>query len=87
MDAGIREFVRNRALRLCEYCCMPDEFDPLPFCIDHIISQQHHGESAESNLALSCFNRNSYKGPNIAALPEFVVEHPDLTDNGFFPLV
>jgi len=20
---------------------MPDEFDPLPFCIDHIISQQH----------------------------------------------
>lgn len=68
MDAGLREFVRNRALGLCEYCRMPDEFDPLPFCIDHIVSQQHHGPTAESNLALSCFNCTSYKGPNIAGI-------------------
>ncbi len=41
MDAGLRELVWNRAVRLCEYCRMPDEFDALPFCIDDIISQQH----------------------------------------------
>ncbi len=68
MDAGLRALVWNRAVRLCEYCRMPDEFDPLPFCIDHIISQQHHGPTVETNLALSCFNCNSYKGPNIAGI-------------------
>lgn len=68
MDAALRQFIWNRAAGVCEYCCMLHEFDPLPFCIDHIIAQQHHGPTSESNLALACYNCNSYKGPNIAGL-------------------
>jgi hypothetical protein len=64
---------------------MPDEFDPLPFCIDHIISQQHHGLTIETNLALSCFNCNSYKGPNIAGIDPYTSQltrlfHPRVDD-------
>lgn len=68
MEAALRRLVWDRGGAVCEYCRMPQEFDPLPFCVDHVIAQQHHGETAESNLALSCYNCNSYKGPNIAGL-------------------
>ncbi|MCO6457584.1 MAG: HNH endonuclease [Pirellulaceae bacterium] len=47
---------------------MPSDWDPLPFCIDHVIDQQHAGPTIESNLALSCFSCNTHKGPNIAGL-------------------
>jgi hypothetical protein len=40
----------------------------LPFQIDHVIAQQHHGETVLDNLALSCPHCNRYKGPNIAGL-------------------
>jgi hypothetical protein len=41
------------------------------FEIDHIIAQKHGGLTDESNLCLSCFYCNSYKGPNVAGvLPE-----------------
>jgi hypothetical protein len=68
MDAALRRFVWERSAAACEYCRMPDEFDPLPFCVDHVIAKQHHGPTAEGNLALACFNCNSYKGPNIGGL-------------------
>lgn len=47
---------------------MPSHWDPLPFCVDHIIAQQHAGPTIESNLALSCFSCNTHKGPNIAGI-------------------
>ena len=68
MDAALRRLVSDRAGGVCEYCRMPQALDPLPFCVDHIVAQQHHGTTAEPNLALSCYNCNSYKGPNIAGL-------------------
>lgn len=68
MDAALRKFVRERAAGICEYCHLPEDFDPLPFCIDHVTAQQHHGPTEESNLALSCYNCNSFKGPNIAGI-------------------
>lgn len=68
MDEPLRQFVFERAQRICEYCRLPDEFDPLPFCVDHIIAQQHQGPTAEFNLAASCFSCNSSKGPNIAGV-------------------
>ncbi|MCY7320625.1 MAG: HNH endonuclease [Phormidesmis sp. CAN_BIN36] len=68
MDGTLREFVRQRANECCEYCRMPQEYDVLPFQIDHIISLKHRGSSDAANLALSCYGCNAYKGPNIAGI-------------------
>jgi hypothetical protein len=55
---------------------MPEQYDPLPFCVDHIISQKHHGRTVENNLALACYSCNSFKGPIIAGID---TETGDLT--------
>ena len=47
---------------------MPGDFDPTPFEIDHIIAEKHDGPTAASNLCLSCFYCNSFKGSDIASL-------------------
>jgi hypothetical protein len=47
---------------------MPSEHDPLPFQVDHIIAEQHGGETVLVNLAWSCLHCNKHKGPNIAGL-------------------
>ncbi|MFW6171656.1 MAG: HNH endonuclease [Planctomycetota bacterium] len=44
----------------------PRAVHPLPFQIDHIIAQQHHGETGPDNLALSGLRCNSHKGPNLS---------------------
>jgi hypothetical protein len=44
------------------------QFDELPFEIDHIIPITHGGRTAVSNLALSCFPCNRFKGPNLAGI-------------------
>lgn len=36
--------------------------------IDHILAEQHGGETVEENLALACPHCNRLKGPNIAGL-------------------
>lgn len=36
--------------------------------MDHIVAEQHGGETVPSNLALACPHCNRYKGPNIAGL-------------------
>ena len=68
MDNTLREFVKQRAANRCEYCRIPQQYDILPFQIDHIISLKHHGSSKVTNLALSCYNCNAHKGPNIAGI-------------------
>jgi hypothetical protein len=45
---------------------MPQEYDELPFEIDHILARKHGGLTAAQNLALACFPCNNHKGPNIA---------------------
>jgi hypothetical protein len=45
---------------------MPQALDPLPFQIDHIIAEQHHGKTERGNLALACLGCNKRKGPNAA---------------------
>jgi hypothetical protein len=47
---------------------MPTRLDPLPFQVDHIIAEQHGGETILENLAWSCLHCNKHKGPNIAGL-------------------
>jgi hypothetical protein len=47
---------------------MPQQFDEIAFEIDHIIARKHGGQTLPSNLALSCFFCNSFKGSDIAGL-------------------
>lgn len=53
MDATLVRQVWQRAYRRCEYCQMPQDYDRIPFEIDHIISRKHGGAAVARNLALS----------------------------------
>jgi hypothetical protein len=37
MEEVLGKLVRDRAENICEYCRLPQQFDILPFQIDHII--------------------------------------------------
>ena len=66
MNDSLRQLVWNRAAATCEYCRVPQAFDPLPFGIDHIRPQYHHGPTDADNLCLCCFQCNSFKAVNVA---------------------
>lgn len=66
MNIELRQLVWTRAGAICEYCRVPQAFDPLPFGIDHIRPQYHHGPTILENLCLCCFQCNSFKAVNIA---------------------
>jgi hypothetical protein len=68
ISSELRQLVWSRAAGLCEYCRMPDEFDPLPFAVDHIRPQFHHGSTTAENLCICCFSCNSFKAVNVAGL-------------------
>jgi hypothetical protein len=68
MDERIRRQVRDRANGRCEYCRVPQSADLLPFQVDHIIAEVHHGPTVLENLAWSCFDCNVFKGPNLAGV-------------------
>jgi len=68
VDTVLADQVRQRARHRCEYCLMPQEGHQLTFPIDHIIAQQHRGETTLENLALSCVRCNSHKGPNLTGI-------------------
>jgi hypothetical protein len=67
VDDALREQVWQRAQNRCEYCQIAQEFSIIPFEIDHIVARKHRGRTSESNLALSCFYDNSFKGSDIAS--------------------
>lgn len=66
MNRSLQNVVRFRAESRCEYCQLPEGVAVPAFEIDHIISQKHHGQTIESNLALACFWCNSAKGSDVA---------------------
>ncbi len=68
MKRGLLHQLRQLARDRCDYCRLPTAYDPLPFQVDHIIAQQHGGETAIENLAWSCLHCNKHKGPNIAGI-------------------
>jgi len=68
MQKALAELVWTRAGAACEYCGMPQSLSAITFEIDHIIARKHNGPTEESNLCLSCFYCNSYKGSNIAGI-------------------
>jgi hypothetical protein len=67
---SLRDHVRERAGRACEYGRLPEEFVSTPFQLDHIISEKHQGLTTAHNLAWCCLHCNSFKGPNIAGRDE-----------------
>jgi len=78
ISAILRQLVRERAAGRCEYCLVRDEDVLISHQPDHIIAEQHGGESTAENLALACVHCNRRKGPNIASL--------DLTTGQLTPL-
>ena len=66
--------VRRRARGICEYCRLPEAFDPWPSQIDHILAEQHRGQARLNNLALACARCNRNKGPNIAGFDKHTRE-------------
>ena len=70
MEKSLEQFVWSRANDSCEYCRVPQAFDPLWFQVDHIIAVQHLGPTIEENLALACYSCNRHKGPNIAGFDQ-----------------
>jgi HNH endonuclease len=70
MNAALTRLVWRRASDCCEYCQMPQAFDRTPFEIDHIISEKHKGPTVASNMCLSCFYCNSFKGSDIGSLDD-----------------
>ncbi|MEH2044258.1 MAG: HNH endonuclease signature motif containing protein [Nostoc sp.] len=51
---GTRQFVRERAKYLCEYCHSPERSSSDRFTIDHLVPQSLGGSDADDNLALAC---------------------------------
>jgi 5-methylcytosine-specific restriction endonuclease McrA len=68
MERALKQLVWARADARCEYCRMLQDFDPLPFEIDHIVPVVHGGKTTPGNTALSCFQCNRHKGTNVGGL-------------------
>lgn len=64
----LRLFVRQRAAEACEFCLIAEAYSFFRHEIDHIVAQQHGGETVESNLALACFVCNKHKGTNLTSI-------------------
>jgi len=64
----LRQFVIERANGLCEYCLVDQANVFFPHEMDHIIAEQHGGDTLPDNLALACLDCNRQKGPNIASI-------------------
>jgi len=68
MDAALIRLVWQRANGCCEYCQMPQAADDATFGIDHIIARKHIGPTVASNLCVSCYYCNSFKGSDLSSL-------------------
>jgi HNH endonuclease len=68
ISAALRRAVIERARYSCEYCGIPEDSTLAPHEPDHVIGEQHGGQTNLDNLAYACFRCNRWKGPNIATL-------------------
>lgn len=64
----LRVAVRERARGRCEYCLTHEDDVLIPHEPDHIVAEQHGGQTTAENLALACFHCNRRKGPNLASV-------------------
>lgn len=68
ISAALRQLVRRRAARRCEYCLLAEDDAFFAHEADHIIAEKHGGGTAADNLAFACFDCNRFKGSDIASL-------------------
>lgn len=68
IPSTLREKVRLRANRRCEYCLLFEEYAHFSHEADHIIAEKHAGETVFDNLAWSCFDCNRHKGSDVASV-------------------
>jgi HNH endonuclease len=59
--------VRDRAQALCEYCHTAEQWQYVPFTVDHIVPLAQGGTTILENLALACFHYNRRKSIQITA--------------------
>ncbi len=57
----LRNLVKKRANGLCEYCRLPEDFSPQPFCFEHILPKVAGGKTSTENLAFACQGCNAFK--------------------------
>ena len=70
MSEALRQQVRERAGRRCEYCRLSErDLSLWPFHLDHIVAGQHFGSAnSAENLAWACQRCNLHKGTNLSAV-------------------
>jgi hypothetical protein len=57
------------ARQRCEYCRLhEDDYDFIPFHVEHVIARQHGGTDNPETLCYACSECNWAKGPNLAGL-------------------
>jgi hypothetical protein len=67
VSRALRELVRKRAGRRCEYCRLPDFATPASdFHVEHVIARQHRGSDEAHNRCWCCHHCNLHKGPNLS---------------------
>jgi hypothetical protein len=67
ISADIQQEVRRRAKALCEYCHTAEQWQYVPFTIDHVIPIHQGGTDTVDNLALACFHCNRRKSNKLTA--------------------
>jgi 5-methylcytosine-specific restriction endonuclease McrA len=60
--------IRRRANALCEYCHTAEQWQYVPFTVDHIVPLAQGGSNRLDNLALACFHCNRRKSAHTQAL-------------------
>lgn len=66
--SSLRQQVRQRADFLCEYCHTAEQWQYVPFTVDHVVPLSRGGEADFSNLALACFHCNRHKSNQVTAV-------------------
>ncbi|MEM7113267.1 MAG: HNH endonuclease [Chloroflexota bacterium] len=67
IPVALRRLITQRANQVCEYCLLPQLIVLTPHEPDHIVPEQHGGQTTEDNLALACMRCNRRKGTNIGS--------------------
>jgi hypothetical protein len=75
----LRERVRQRAAKRCEYCHRPEETG-MTFEVDHIRPERHLGNSEFPNLAWACLRCNKMKMTDVASYDQETGELTALFD-------
>lgn len=81
IPAKLRNLVLKRSNGICEYCRIPEDFSPQPFCFEHILPKFSGGKTSSENLARACQGCNAFK----ATRTEFYDELTDETVSLFNP--